>query len=119
MDRRERFRARAALKPDLYAAVVIPPSRGQDALVADFTPEILIEHVVDSGENSEATVAEVHLRRQVPDRVGGNEMGRGITGISEVIVHDRANQRGLDPILPPVDSAYFELIFRSVGRNEA
>jgi hypothetical protein len=111
MDRRELHRARAALlELDRDAAVIIPPIRWHDAFVADFRPEILVEQIVDVGENSDATVAEVCFRRQVPNVVSGNEVVRSIIGVGEMISHDRADETGLDPVLPPIDTSNFELI---------
>jgi len=53
---------------------MIPPRRWHDPFVADFRPEILVEHVVDAGENSDATVAEVSFGREVPNVVTRNGM---------------------------------------------
>ena len=107
---------RSFLELDRDAAVVIPPVRWHDAFVADLSPEVLVEHVVDAGKNSDATVAEVYFGREVPDVVRRNDMLETVVGVREVVVHNRADQADLDPVFPPIDASNFELIIRSVSR---
>jgi hypothetical protein len=44
------------LEPNLHAAVIIPADGGQDAFVADFAPEIFVEHVADPGKYADAAL---------------------------------------------------------------
>src|SRR6266511_3607967 len=116
-NRPARFRWR--LKEELDAAVIIARVGWDDTFVPDFAPIILIEKILDAGENTESPIPEFHFRGQVPNVVGGNSALESIVRVAEVIAHDCAEKGDLHCIFVAIDSARLELIIRSVGWHQA
>src|SRR6266550_2204722 len=112
-------RPRWRSKEELNAAVIIARVGWDDTFVADFAPIILIEKILDAGENTESPIPEFHFRGQVPNAVGGNGALESIIRVAEVIAHDCAEKGDLHYIFVAIDSARLELIVRSVGWNQA
>src|SRR6266550_5113468 len=112
-------RPRWRSKEELNAAVIIAPVGRDDSFVADFAPIILIEKILDAGENTESPIPKFHFRGQIPNVIGRNETLEGITVVAKFVIHHGAEQRDFDGIFVAIDPAGLELIIRRVSRRVA
>ena len=83
--------------------------------VADFRVEILVEKVVDAGENSDATVAEIYFGREVPDVVTRYETFRRVIGVGEGLIHERAEKTYLHHVFPTINSPNLDQVVGGIG----